>query len=74
MGEGRGKVRGIEPVHPRAPLLPIAERAPSKDVEDGQHLGKRASLLGQHNACAHDHHPLGLGLLCSGFPVPAHLS
>ena len=60
-------------MYPGAPLLPIPEGPSSKDVEDGQHLGEGPTLLGQHNASAHYDHPLCLGLLCSGLPVPAHL-
>ena len=61
-------------MHPGAPLLPIAQRAASKDVEDGQHLGEGTPFLGQHDAGAHYDHPVGLGLLCSSLPVPADLS
>lgn len=68
-----GPVEDAVPVDPGAPLLATAQRAASKDVEDGQHLCQSPTILGQHNTSANDDHPLGLGLLGSRLPVSAHL-
>lgn len=61
------------PVNPGTPLLPRPQGAASKDVEDGQHLCKCPSILGQHNASSDDDHPLSVCFLCSCFPVSADL-